>query len=276
MAEDTLKFILQGDAARNGNIPGDVFVSKLRQFLTTMYAFDRDFARKSKRSIELEVINLERVNPQIVSFHPRATIKNYDANESIGWAFTQFDRIHRLQQADMSVSQATLDGVVELSRVREQKIPLIHGLHIEYRNNTVALDDQMQIGALALRASRQMPMEPLWHGGVSRGSLFGELRGVMDLDGERQFFVSTPNGRQVQCVFPERLRDKIAANLFNVVRISGFLRHSSDSPHPYLIEVEELLAISQPDIGDTHLADLKGSFVGLPPRNLFEVAKNGE
>lgn len=102
-----------------------------------------------------------------------------------------------------------------------------------------------------------------WQPGVSRGSLFGELRGVMDFDGERRFYVRPPSGAsQVQCIFPEVMRALMNEHLFQVVRVFGFLRYDGRKPFPYLMEADRLEGI-QEDETRGHFSDLRGFFRGM-------------
>jgi len=105
----------------------------------------------------------------------------------------------------------------------------------------------------------QMPWQP----GVSRGSLFGELRGVMDFDGERRFYIRPPSGAdQVQCIFPEEMRALMNEHLFQVVRVHGFLRYDGATPFPYLMEAERIEGVP-PDDARGHFSDLRGIFKGM-------------
>jgi hypothetical protein len=270
MDDDLLKFVLDGAPDRHGNIPAEVFLAKLRLFITTMYSFDRAFAKKSRKSIELEVVDLKRVNPAIMSFRPKAQVAGYDAAASVSWSIDQFAKIHDNQAADMAVPQDALDNVVELARIRQAKIPLLRGVRVEYRGVVVAFDEKMEGNALALRSTRQITTESLWHSGVSKGSIFGELRGVMDLDGERQFFIAPPSGAdKIQCLFPEEMRQDMNDNLFQVVRVHGYLRFDGKRPTPIIVEAERIEGIpAEPTT--KHFSDLLGAF------REFEAPENGE
>lgn len=257
--DDFVKLVIDGSIDRDGNIPAEVFLAKLRQFVATLYSFDRAFAGRSRRAIDLEIVDLKRVNPAIVAFKPKSQIGGHDPYASLDWTFGQLQRIRHGDAVDNRVPQDALDNVVDLARVREQRLPTIRGVSIEFRKHTIVLDAQMESHALSLRASRQIETDKIWHAGISKGSLFGELRGVMDVNGERQFFITPPSGAErVQCVFPEEMRGLMNANLFQVVRVYGFLRYDGRRPTPYLMEAEKLDGIT--DLGDAHFSDLRGAF----------------
>lgn len=258
MSRDAITFILEGSSARNGNIPADVFISKLKQFVSTIYSFDRSFAGKAKRSIELEVFDLRKVNPAFVLFNPRTEVRGYDAAESVSWAMHQFASIAEGGTVDPRVSQETLDNVIDLARVRKAKLPLLQSIRAQYRDDVAKFDEAIAGRAMALRATRDFDKKAVWQAGVSRGPVFGELNGVTDLNGEKTFWIITPSGKHIQCLFPEALRHEMGARLWTTVRVHGFLRYDGRQPEPYLIEAERIEAMDDP--GRPHLSDMKGAF----------------
>lgn len=260
--KDTITFILEGSKARNGNIPADVFVAKMKQFVATMYSFDRAFAGRSKRGVDLEVIDLKKVNPAIVSFNSRTLIRGYDASASVEWTVDQVARIANNQVTDPRVSQDALDNVIDLATARKAKIPALSSLRIEYRQSEVKLDDVIVGHAMALRHSRRLEVKDIWKAGVSKGTIFGQLQGAIDLSGEKTFYIMSPNGRSTQCVFPEQLRQAIQANLWSTVRVTGFMRYDGLQAKPYLIDAERIDPVSQVD-GQPHLYDMRGAFKGF-------------
>lgn len=271
MSDDLLKLVLDGTPDRHGNIPAEIFLAKLRSFITTIYSFDRAFAKKSKKSIELEVVDLKRVNPAIMAFRPKAQVSGYDADASVAWSVDQLAKIHDSQTADMAVPQDALDNVVELSRIRQSKLPVLRGISLEYRGVVVSFDSKMEGNALVLRSTRKIATDNLWNAGVSKGSIFGELRGVMDIDGERQFYITPPSGAdKIQCLFPEEMRKDMNDNLFKIVRVHGYLRFDGKRPTPVIVEAEKIEGIDPPS-GGKHFSDLLGAFrdFEMPDNNEF-------
>ena len=259
MDDNLLRFVLEGTPDRNGNIPADVFLTKLRQFIATMYSFDRAFARKAKRSVELEVVDLKRVNPAIVAFRPKSQVGGYDAHASMSWTMEQLGRIHDTQTADISIPQDALDNIIDLARIRDKKLPSLIGVRVEYGATVIDFDARMEGNALALRSTREIAPEDIWHAGVSKGTLFGELRGVMDLNGERQFFITPPSGAdKVQCFFPESMRQQMNDKLFQLVRVHGYLRYDGTKPTPFVVEAERLEGV--PEQATNHFSELLGAF----------------
>ena len=270
MPRDTLTFILEGSAARNGNIPADVFVAKMKQFISTIYSFDRAYAGRAKRGVDLEVFDLKKVNPALVFFNPRALIRGYDAPASIEWTIDQFHKIATKQVTDPRVSQDALDNVIDLATVRKAKIPALSALRIEFKQNEVKLDDAIIGNAMALRHSRRLETKNIWKAGVSKGSIFGELKGVTDISGEKTFWITAPNGRSTQCIFPEPMRQSVQENLWNTVRVTGFMRYDGLQPKPYLIDAERIDPVVAVD-GQPHLSDLRGAFEGYDAADQDEL-----
>jgi hypothetical protein len=260
MPDDLITFVIEGVDERNGNVTAETFLAKLRQFVTTLYSFERAFAKRDHRLIDLEVVDLSRQNPTQVRFKARSRAVGYDVRNAMKWTFDQFEKIQRNDPVDQSIPQKAIDNVVELSQHRTKTASDFKLLRVEYEETKIAFDPMMGARALTLRETRRSEDLATWQPGVSRGSLFGELRGVMDFDGERRFYIRPPSGvAQVQCIFPEEMRAHMNEHLFQVVRVFGFLRYDGATPFPNLMEAERIEGVPQDDtIG--HFSDLRGLF----------------
>ena len=183
--------------------------------------------------------------------------------DAIKWTFEQFERIQRRGPIEPSIPQRAIDNVIELSQHRTKAAADFKLLRIEYEQANIVFDSLMGARALTLRETRRSEDPPIWQEGISRGSLFGELRGVVDFDGERRFYIRPPSGAsQVQCIFPEEMRALMNEHLFHVVRVFGFLRYDGRKPFPYLMEAERLEGITE-DETRGHFSDLRGFFRGM-------------
>lgn len=261
MADELIVFTIEGAPERNGNVTAETFIAKLRQFVTTIYAFERAFTRREKRNIDLEVVELSRVNPTSVKFKPKSREAGYYSAPAMTWAFEQIDRVQRGDAVDDSVPQTAIDNVIELAKHRGKGDRDFKNFRIEYETKVVSLDAGLETRAMALRATRRADVKPAWHRGVSKGSLFGELRGVMDFEGERRFYILPPSGPgQVECIFPENIREQMNAHLFKLVRVEGYLRYDGETPFPYLLDAEGVQGVP---VTAEHFADLRGMFRGL-------------
>ena len=236
-------------------------MAKLRAFISTLYGLDRAFTRRGKRQFEFEIVDLNRNSPATIAMRARVDVAGYDAAASIEWAFEQLQHLRNGQAVDNSVSQGLMDNVVELAHAKGGRLPELGVIKASYRGNTVLIDTTLENRALAARALKAIDMRSPWRAGVSYGSAFGELRGVMDFDGERQFFIVPPTGpAKIQCNFEETLRGQMIENLFKTVRVSGYLHYDGRSPFPTRIEADKMVGMSEPT---GHFSDLRGIFRGL-------------
>jgi hypothetical protein len=271
MTDDLINFVIDGSSERRGAIPADAFLSKLRAFISTVYAFERAFSGRPARQIELEIVDLTRNSPAKVAMRARTKAQGYPTDAALAWTFDQLERIQRGAPVDERLPRAAIDNVVDLASARAARLPEVGIMRATYKGFAVAMDEQLASNALTLRAERKFEDRPPWRPGVSRGSLFGELRGVMDFDGERQFFLMPPTGPdRVQCVFTEELRAAMNEALFRVVRVHGFLHYDGATPYPHLMEASKIDIVEAPN---EHLSDLRGIFRDLePPTNIEDIA----
>lgn len=261
MADELITFVIDGGDARNGNVSATVFAAKLTAFLSALYGLERAFANAPKRQIDLEVVSLQRSSPARVDMRARAKAQGYDSGAALRWSVNQLERIRNGEEADRRISESVLASVVNLADYKADKTSEISMMRVELGTTSVPLDRVLAGRAMVAReaATEVRPMP--WKAGVSQGSIFGELRGVMDLDGAREFFICPPSGpAQIRCVFGEGLRDQMVANLFKVVRANGFLHYDGRSAHPFLLEAEGLEGQPAPTV---HPVDLGGAFPGL-------------
>lgn len=261
MADDLITFVIDGGDARNGNVSATVFAEKLKAFLSALYGLERAFADSTKRQMDLEVVGLQRNSPARVVMRARARNNGYDTQAALRWSVGQLERIRNGDTADRRIPESVLSTVVNLADYRGDRTSEISLMRVELGTTAVPLDRVLAGHAMVAREiaieTRALP----WRAGVSHGSVFGELRGVMDLEGGREFFIVPPSGpNQIRCVFPETLRAQMVANMFKVVRANGFLHYDGRSPHPHLVEAEALEGQAAPTV---HLLDLAGAFPDL-------------
>lgn len=118
MAEELITFTIEGAAERNGNVTAETFIAKLRQFVTTIYAFERAFTKRDQRNLDLEIVELSRKNPAQVKLKARTRVPGYSAQPALTWTFDQISRVQRGEPVDESVPQKALDNVIELAKHR--------------------------------------------------------------------------------------------------------------------------------------------------------------
>jgi hypothetical protein len=258
MADELIEFVIDGSEERHGAIPADAFLAKLRAFITTLYAFDRAFTKRDRRQLDLEIVDLSRSSPGRVAMKARTRAQGYEPNAALEWTFDQIKRIHAGEAIDPTVPREAIDNVIDLASARPAKLPELGVMRARFNGKVIDIDRVLHSRALAIRAQHEELGGVPWRAGMSRGSLIGHLRGVMDFDGERQFFIMPRSGPyRVQCIFPEELRAKMNEHLFQVVRVVGFLHYNGTSPHPYLLEAEAVDGITPPE---RHFSELRGLF----------------
>lgn len=261
MADDLITFVIDGGDARNGNVSASVFAAKLTAFLSALYGLERAFANANKRQLDLEVVNLQRSSPARVVMRARSKASGYDADAALRWSVNQLENIRNGGVADRRIPEIVLSTVVSLADYKADRASEITLMRVELGEQSVPLDGVLAGRAMVARASAAEVRPLPWRAGVSQGSVFGELMGVMDLDGGRKFYIRPPSGpSQIQCVFKESLREQMVENLFKVVRATGFLHYDGKSAHPFLLEAEELEGHPPPSV---HLLDLAGAFPDL-------------
>jgi hypothetical protein len=258
MAEDSLiTFVIDGPIERHGAIAAETFVGKVRDFIAMIYAFDRAFSKQSKKTIGLELVDLKRSSPARAYFRARQNTSNVNPIVFFNWTADQLEKIYSGSDVAPEIIDSQLSSLVNLAHKRTQKLPSIAVLQMEYAGRRVDFDETMEARALKLREVRSRKEVLPWYAGVSRGAVFGELRSVSDLGGERTFIICPPIGiDSIQCIFPERLRDAMTQHLFKVVRVRGFLHYNGNIPFPTLIDADEIEGCKE----SLHFSELAGLF----------------
>lgn len=258
MGDGNITLKLSGSDARNGQVPAEAFTSAIRKFAATVAYFERIYTTRARRTIDLNVAYLARENPLVVGLAPAPRVRGYSPAPAIRWAFGQMANLSILGgDIDPRIPVELLDNVFDLSDADSREG--ITKLVADYEGNVIDFNGSL---AQFVRARRTVLVErmaaPTWYAGVSRGTIFGELRGVTDIDGEREFFVCPPSGpRRVKCVFTEPMRDQMNRLLFKTVRITGFLHYDGSTPHAALVEAESIIAAEEPT---AHMLDMEGLF----------------
>lgn len=268
MDEGLILLRLQGRDVRNGRVTTGAFTTLIRRFAATVAIFERAFNGRTRRSVELTIATLRRENPFVVGMHPEARSAAFPAEPALLWTFEEIERIGRGMAPDDRLPLEALDNLVALSDDEDdEERQGLAAFDASFRGKEVRFDAVMARAAKTQRhaAVARLPA-PLWFAGMSRGSLLGELRGVTDLAGEREFYIRLPAGkRAVKCVFAEGLRTRMNELLFQPVRVSGFLHYDGSSPHANLVEATNIEPLNEAE--RPHLLDHKGLFAGsyFPP-----------
>lgn len=258
MSGEQIVLRISGADVRNGQIPADVFASAIRKFAATMAFFERIYTDKPRRSADLNVASLGRENPMVIGLAPASRVRGYSPVPAIRWGFGQMASMPVLgAEVDPRIPVELLDNVYDLSS--DENRDAIAKFAAHYEGAVIDFNGKLADSVRARRTTLISSMPPpAWYAGVSKGAIFGELRGVTDLDGEREFFVCPPSGpRRVKCVFTEKMRDQMNTLLFKMVYITGFLHYDGNSPHPTFVEAVSVSGVEEPS---AHMIDMAGLF----------------
>jgi hypothetical protein len=244
VSDEQVVLKLSGSDSRNGQIPVEAFAAAVRRFASIMAYFERIYTDRPKRSSDLNIVDLSRENPLVIRMRPTSRQRGYWPRPAYHWGFSQLASIGRGGAPDARVPPELLENLYDLA-------------HAEPNDSIVKTVAQYEDSVIDFNGEA-MP-SPQWFAGVSRGAIVGELRGVTDIDGEREFFVCPPSGpRRVKCVFTEDMRQDMNRLLFRTVRIVGMLYHGGSTPYPTLVEAEKITEIQ--DHSDYRMRDLEGLF----------------
>jgi hypothetical protein len=251
---------IYGLEKRSGRVPTEAFTGIIRRFAATMAIFERAYTAQRVRSTDLNVTTLARENPLLVGLRPEPRVRGYLPGAAVSWAFSEIEKVGRGQPLDRRVPFDALDNIVTLSDKDDDLREELAAFAADYGTHHIGFDQNLAVAAKAQRlaALASLPA-PTWFAGTSKGTLLGELRGAMDLGGEREFFVRTISGnRRVKCVFPESIRSKMNGLLWRPVRIEGFLHYDGSSPQAYLVEAIDIVDLNEDE--RPHLYDNAGLF----------------
>ena len=259
MSEQRVTMVIDGPPEFGGRIPAEDFIAKLREFVALLYAFDRAHAQSPKRNVALELVQLSKNSPACATFKYRAMHNGYEVSEPAQWSAQQLKVLgQEPSSVDARITDQQLDTVISFAHRRKERVGYVRVLKIKFDAVEVDFDEKMEANALSLRQERLTDRFKAWFAGVSKGSLFGELRSVSDIDGERKFVICPPSGpEQINCIFSENLRAEMQKNLFKVVRVSGFLHYSGNSPHANLMDASSVHGVEE---SKEHIADCEGLF----------------
>ena len=203
----------------------------------------------------------------VVGFDPTPRAKGYLPSPAYSWAFDELSRLERSLEPDARLPVGLLDNIVDLAiNTTDGSITkLVASLGDNVIDFNYALARSARLKRDALLAT--MPA-PDWFAGISKGEVQGELRGVTDLEGEKEFFLKHQRGKQIKCIFTEEMRGEMNRLLFKTVRISGLLHYEGGTSHPTLMEAAKIHEIA--DQPATHMADMevlfKDSYYPIAPR----------
>ena len=208
-----------------------------------MNKLERAYIDAGVRQTDFEIVGADKRNPTTLSLKAVPRVRAYDPVPALRWSIQQMDIVGKGETPDARVNSEIAYDLVKLATKDSE-----HGYKAFWINGhaeAVRFDEDFRSKALVVARSRVRLEAPnLWRVGVAQGSVVGELRKVDDLEGNNLFVVVPPVGPdRIVCTFPDSLRDQMGSYLFKIVRVTGSLRYSEESPFPVSVEASELAQV---------------------------------
>ena len=261
--QGTFTVYLEGQDVRQGNVVAHIFLTKAAKLISVLGALERAYLDVSQRQTDFEIIDAAKVNPTTLTLKAVPKTKNYVPTAAFGWGIHQLRLIADGQQPDDRVKGEIAREIVDLAT--KQTRDGYKNFWVNGYSEAVRFDDEFLANAQKFAHRRALEEAPGgWRVGISHGSLIGELKKVDDLDGGQQFVIVPKIGpKQVTCTFPVRMRATMGEYLFKVVKVTGKLHYSADSPFPDYIDMSEISTFPAQEPRKT-LRQMRGMFAGYP------------
>jgi hypothetical protein len=255
-----MEVFFEGEQGHSGNVLATTFIAKFHRLLKVMHRLERLHSGVRSRQTEYEIVEAKKFNPTVLALKPVPKVKNYNPMEAFDWSIDQFEAVSRDQTIDARVDVATLIEIADIAT--PPKDAAYSRLWVRSGAVTVHFDEGLSMRARQA-ANRLQAIEAttVWYEGVTQGEIVGDLRAVLDEEGEQEFVIHPAVGpERIVCRFPDEKRDEMRNFLFKVVTVKGKLHYKKDSPHPVLVEMEGIF--EKPAKVET-LYDLRGLFRGM-------------
>lgn len=255
-----LQLFLEGEAGHNGNVLATTFVVKLHKLLNLLHRMERLKTGEKSRRTEYEIIGADKYNPTVLALKPVPKVRDYNPAKVFDWSIEQIETIANGRQPDAEMDFAALQELAEIAA--RPKDGAYNKFWLKSGITTIVVDEKLARNAqVAANTARAAESPRRWHTGIALGEVTGDLRAVLDEDGEQEFVIHPPVGPdRIVCKFPADKRSLMNSYLFKVVTVSGKLHYGESSPFPTFVEMADIRAKATAAV---HLLDLRGVFEGL-------------
>lgn len=252
---------MEGHEGHRGNVLAHAWIEKVGKLLSVLARMERQFLDVAKRKTVFEVTDTQKRNPTIISLKPVPSVVSYDPLPAFQWTLDQLENVAASRPVDPRVDAETADMIASLAKAPAEEA--YRRFWINGFADPVEFNDAFALNAMTLAAQRRSTQaEPDWFVGVSQGSVTGNLQAIDDVQGDRTFVLVPAIGpSQIECQFPENMRDEMGKHVFKAVRVSGLLTYTADSPFPSKVKMESIDPI---EAAKVHMVDLEGLFRGYP------------
>ena len=268
---------LDGHEGHRGNVLAHAYVEKLNLLIEAFGRLERSYLDSRARKTEFEITNTQKTNPTTVDLKPVPRAYAYDPVPAFVWGIRQLRSVQEGERPDERVTVESLKDFVKLASHDDELA--YKRFWINGHADEIRFDECFRHNAERLKAEVEAITKPLrWHRGASIGEVVGELKAVDDITDGHQFVVVPLTGpKQIVCVFPTEMKNRMGEYLFKKVRVRGRLHYREDSPFPFLVDAEaDGITIIEPLPRRKTLAQLRGSFSGIErPRTDWGALING-
>lgn len=258
-AQNVVTLRLDGVDEHHGHVMAHALAQKLSTFLSVFAAFERARVGSRARQTDFEVVILSHNSPSMMGLKPVPRVQHYHPAPTVLWTIEQWEKIARGELPSDGVDEDLISDVISLAK-RPNSFDYAK-FTVQYGHKSIVFDDRLMANAEKARKElrQPLPISP-WRAGVSHGSIRGELRSVLTDHGEREIVILPDIGPdRIRCVFEESMKAKIRDSLWHFVRVSGYLHYSQSSPHPVLVEMEDIEALDATEPA-AHISDGRGLF----------------
>lgn len=255
-----MEVLFEGEQGHQGNVLATAFVAKFQRLLNVLHRLERLHNGARSRQTEYEIVEAKKYNPTVLALKPVPKTRGYSPTEAFDWSIDQFNAVSNEREIDARIDAAVLIEIAEIAA------PPKDGSYRRFwvRSGTVSVQFDETLSRKAQHAANRIQKATaptVWYEGVAQGEIVGDLRAVLDENGEQEFVIHPAVGpERIVCRFPDEMRDEMRNYLFKMVRVEGRLHYKKESPHPVLVEMVGIYATpTQPET----LLDLRGLFHGM-------------
>lgn len=265
-AED-LRVSLEGAEAFQGRVDARVYLKKVDLLIEVFAALERVYLESDRRKTRFLIADQKRVNPYITELHPISLKSGYGVYEALDWGLTQLRQIESGKPVDSRISVSTLEKIAKLPPDPDEDFA--RNFKLNGRSKPISFSNNFKINALKAAEKKRLVTEklPLFSGKVL-GEVRGRLLALDSVGGDKAIIVPAIGPSQIECKFPDTMRDSIGEFYNAKIIAKGLLHYTKESPFPQFIEVNN---------GDISLDRKIGKKVSLLKlRGIFSSENDGE
>lgn len=264
---------LEGHEGHQGNVLGHAYITKISKLLNVLAKMERAYLAAGQRRTDFEIVGAEKYNPTTITLKPVPRTKNYNPSPAFHWSLDQMEAIGQGREPDERVGSQLARDLADMAKGSNDSS--YKSFWINGHADKINFDDAYHINALKLAKQLATQENPVvWFSGKAEGEVVGRLEKIDNYDADHEFVLVPPVGAEkIVCKFPVSMEPEVGKFVFKMVRVSGDLFYSEDSPHPYKVNIREGGITSVKSVNEKRtLRDLRGIFKGHKPKQ-FNLEK---